>query len=69
MDDALNADAPDADADEAPDDGEADADDPEGGGETADSDAPWGVGVFVVTPAGEAALVDVTPGDAATDAA
>jgi ParB family chromosome partitioning protein len=67
--DALDADAPDADAYQAPDDGEADADDPEAGGGTTDSDAPWGVGVFVVTSAGEAALVDGAQGEAATDAA
>lgn len=65
--DALDADA--ADADAAPDDGESDADDPEAGGEAVDSDAPLGVGVFVVTPAGEAALVDGAQGQAAIDAA
>lgn len=73
VDDAPDADAPDADAEADADarsgDCECDADDPEGGGETADSDAPWGVGVFVVTPAGEAVLVDVAQGEAAIDAA
>ncbi|MBD3820376.1 MAG: ParB N-terminal domain-containing protein [Brevundimonas diminuta] len=63
--DALDADAPDADA--ALGDGEADADGPEAGGVTADSNAPWGVGVFVVTPAGEAALVGVNQVDAVED--
>ena len=63
--DALDADAPDADA--ALGDGEADAGGPEAGGETADSNAPWGVGVFVVTPAGEAALVGVNQVDAVAD--
>ena len=65
--DAPDADAPDADADLAP--GEVETDDPEAGGEAADSETTWGVGVFVVTPAGEAALVDVAQGEAATDAA
>jgi len=67
--DTLDADAPDADADEAPGGGEPDTDDPEAGGEAADSEASWGVGVFVVTPAGEAALIDVAQDHAATDAA
>ena len=67
--DALDADAPDADADETPGDGEVETDDPETGGEVTDSETTWGVGVFVVTPAGEAALVDGAQGEAATDAA
>ncbi|MNK15960.1 Nucleoid occlusion protein [compost metagenome] len=57
------------DADEAPDEGGADADDPETGGEADDREGTWGVGVFVVTPAGEAALVDGAQSAAATDAA
>ncbi|MBD3832538.1 MAG: ParB N-terminal domain-containing protein [Brevundimonas sp.] len=57
------------DADEAPDEGGADADDPETGGEADDREGTWGVGVFVVTAAGEAALVDGAQGAAATDAA
>ncbi|WP_296172742.1 ParB N-terminal domain-containing protein [uncultured Brevundimonas sp.] len=61
--DALDADAP--------DDGESDAGDPEAGGETADSKTTdskttWGVGVFVVTSAGEAVLVGADAGDAVT---
>lgn len=68
-DDALDADASDADADDAPDEGGADADDPETGGEADDREGTWGVGVFVVTPAGEAALVDGAHSAAATDAA
>jgi ParB family chromosome partitioning protein len=57
------------DADEAPDEGGADDDDPETGGEADDREGAWGVGVFVVTAAGEAALVDGAQGAAAIDAA
>lgn len=57
------------DADEAPNEGGADDDDPETGGEADDREGAWGVGVFVVTAAGEAALVDGAQGAAAIDAA
>lgn len=66
VDHADGADASDPESDKAPDD-EADADDPQAGGETADRDPPWDVGVFVVTPAGEAALVGVDPVDVVAD--
>jgi len=63
-------DAPDAlaaDVDGGPDEGEAAASDAEADGEAADSEAAWGVGVFVVTPAGQAALVGAGPADAVVD--
>lgn len=45
--------------------------DPEVGGETEEDglrgDAAWGVGVFVVTPTGEAALVSADPNEAPAD--
>ncbi|WP_436356238.1 ParB/RepB/Spo0J family partition protein [Brevundimonas sp. CEF1] len=53
-----------ADAGERHDEGEAMNEDPEVDSE-ADSDSASGVGVFVVTPSGEAALVDAVEGDAA----
>ena len=59
----------DADTEAGPDEGGAGADDRQTGDEAVESDASWGVGVFVVTPAGEAALVDGAQGEAATDAA
>ena len=62
---ALDATPPDAEADSRPDDGEAE--DPEADDPAADAEATWGVGVFVVTPAGEAALVGAAPVDAVTD--
>ncbi|MNS67422.1 hypothetical protein D3C72_1006760 [compost metagenome] len=64
----------DAEVDRRPDEGEAAGDGPDAGGATVDSGAAargaeWGVGVFAVTPAGEAALVGASPVDAPADAA
>lgn len=71
-------DAPDVDASEADVDGlpggegevaddDAEAGDEAAGSEAASGDAGWGVGVFLVTPAGEAALVGAGPGEAVAD--
>ncbi|MNQ46423.1 ParB-like nuclease domain protein [compost metagenome] len=61
----------DAEADGPPDQGEAeDVGAEAGGGATgsvAANEAGWGVGVFVVTPAGEAALAVAEPDDAVAD--
>ena len=65
--DAEGPDADDKEADGAPDHGRAADDDAEAGGQTVDNEAAWGVGVFVVTPAGEAALVGAGPVDAVAD--
>ena len=76
--DALAADADASDAEHAaaadgrPDGGEDAGDDAEAGDEATDSEAAakeaeWGVGVFVVTPAGEAALVGSGPVNAVVD--
>ncbi len=71
--DAYAADADhDAEVDRRPDEGEATGDGPDAGGATVDSGAAargteWGVGVFAVTPAGEAALVGAGPVDAPAD--
>lgn len=59
---ALNASA-----DGRADEGEATGDGAEADGEAVASEAAWGVGVFVVTPAGEAALVGAGPVDAVAD--
>lgn len=66
--DACDADQ-DADADRRPDDGQ-DGGDEAAGGAAFDSEAAeveWGVGAFVVTPAGEAALVGSGPVNAVAD--
>jgi len=69
-DDADADDVPGADAGEAPDEGGAEAFDQTAGSEAADDEVVPGDGVFVVTPAGEAALVGAAPVDAlAGDAA
>lgn len=79
---AADADAPDAEtgaeSDQRHDESEAAGDEAEAGddaeaggaatdGEATDSVAGWGVGVFVVTPAGEAALVGSGPVNAVAD--
>lgn len=63
----VDEDALDGSAGGRPDEGEAAQDGPEAGGDAADGGAAWGVGVFVVTPAGEAALVAADPIDAVAD--
>ncbi|MFI8684098.1 ParB/RepB/Spo0J family partition protein [Brevundimonas diminuta] len=67
-----DADASDADVDGLPSsEGEVAGDGPEAGDEAdceaTAGDAGWGVGVFVVTPAGEAALVGAGPVDVVAD--
>lgn len=62
-------DAPDADVGERPDEGEAggeaEGDHRTAGSKGADDEADLGLGVFVVTPAGKAALAGAAPVDAA----
>lgn len=65
--DAEGPDADDEEADGAPDQGQAADDDAEAGGQTVDNETARGVGVFVVTPAGEAALVGAGPVGAVAD--